>query len=404
MLMKNYSQVNRMVSYVAYLMFFITCTILSRQFPLNEFSGVMNFSLIIFLFLSFYLARIEYLSCNIIVFLITIFFLILLAYYSLISGNEPNLILRFFIILLSIVIAYHIKPDLNYVNIAVFCFFIQAIVVIVLQILLLFYFSQDYATSIRNIFISNGWGDVYNYGYGLWNIQLKGNALLPFFFFISFIFLNGRLKYFLCSSFLIASVFSGNFAFVLGFITFFILYALINLKLSAKRFYFITAISITFIFLSFNFIYNYILRLVSQKAGYSSQHRIEQSLALIGDLAESNITLFFGGGLGSTNISGFGYTFNNNLYFELQTLYIINQMGLFLFSIFVFFNVFFVLKYIKYKELIVVYISYFVYSFWNPYIFDTNHVVVIVILVSLAGRLNKKSLEVVIVRCRYRAF
>lgn len=361
----------------------ITCFILSRQFPLDSYSGVMNVTLIAFLLCSFYLARVNEICYDKVALCVLVALLMLLSYYSLISGNEPYLILRFFLILLSISIAYHIKPDVKYFYIPFACFLIQAIVVIIFQILLLFYFSADYSASIRNIFISRGWGDVYNYGYGLWNIQLKGNSLLPFFFFITVVIFKGKVRVAFSSCFFIASIFSGNFAFVLGFLSFFILYTLINLKLSRNKLYaFIVATLISIVTL-YDIVAEYIIRIVSQKSGHSGQHRLEQSLALIGDLAENKFTLILGGGLGSTDISGFGYTFDDVIYFELQTLYIINQMGFIFFLAFVAFNAYFVMKYIKSKEAVVIYISYLVYSFWNPYVFDTNHIVVIVVLVSI---------------------
>lgn len=388
--MKKHSQLRKFVSYISYVLLAFTCFILSRQFPLDTYSWLMNITLISFLICSFFLARISKVHCDIMVLCLIIIFLLLISYYSITLGNEPNLILRFFMILLSISLAYHIKPDINYFYIAYVCFFIQAVVVIVFQVLLLFYFSPDYAGSIRAVFISRGWGDVYNYGYGLWNVQLKGNSLLPFFFFTSFVFLKGKSRFLLSSCFFIASIFSGNFAFVLGFISFFLLYGLINLKISAIKLYFFIFITVISMLVFYDTIFDYLIKIVSQKSGYSGQHRIEQSLALIGDLAENKMTLFFGGGLGSTDISGFGFAFNDVIYFELQTLYIVNQMGFVFFLIFVLFNIYFVIKYVKSKEAIIIYISYLVYSFWNPYVFDTNHIVVIVVLVSLPIFLRKK--------------
>ena len=392
-LMKKHSQLSRMLSYVSYILLAINCFILSRQLPFDSYSGVMNVTLIAFLVCSFYLARANEIFYDKISLSALVALLILLSYYSLMSGNEPHLILRFFLILLSISIAYHIKPDVKYFYIPFACFLIQAIVVIIFQILLLFYFTADYSASIRNVFISRGWGDVYNYGYGLWNIQLKGNSLLPFFFFISVVVFKGKFRVAFSSCFFIASIFSGNFAFILGFLSFFVLYFLINFKLSRNKLYAFVVTTLISVVTLYGTITEYIVRIVSQKSGYSGQHRLEQSLALIGDLAENKLTLFLGGGLGSTDISGFGFTFNDVIYFELQTLYIVNQMGFVFFLVFVAFNVYFVMKYIKSKEAIIIYISYLVYSFWNPYVFDTNHIVVIVVLVSIPILLRNKHLR-----------
>jgi hypothetical protein len=65
--------------------------------------------------------------------------------------------------------------------------------------------------------------------------------------------------------------------------------------------------------------------------------------------------------------------YTDDIYFELQTLYIINQIGLigyFLFmlcTIYIFYN--------HNKRMLPVYIIYLLYTFWNPYCFDTTHMV-----------------------------
>ena len=66
-----------------------------------------------------------------------------------------------------------------------------------------------------------GWGDVYTYNGVFWRIQLKGNALLPFAFFVSWIYLSSFKRYLISSLFLVALILAGNFAFILGVIVFF---------------------------------------------------------------------------------------------------------------------------------------------------------------------------------------
>ncbi|MCR9389655.1 hypothetical protein NB526_04465 [Vibrio alginolyticus] len=361
----------------------------------------MNLALIGFIFCSFILARVNRVRYFAIQLWLVILFLLLISYYSLFLGNDPELISRFLVILFIMCVSYHIKPDKNYIYIAAFCFFIQAMVVIVLQFLLNFYFSADYASTIRNLYILKGWGDVYNYGYGLWNVQLKGNALLPFFCFISFLIFQGWRRIIITSVFAISCLFSGNFAFVLGFFSFFSLYALIKVGRSMNKLRTFIVLCIVTILLSSSFVYKYITKVIEQKSGYSGQHRLEQTLALIGDMGDNYISAFFGKGLGNVNISGFGFEFHNTIYFELQTLYILNQLGVLFFIAFLFFNVFFTVKYIRYPVLIAVYMSYVVYSFWNPYIFDTNHIVVIVVLVSLSHLMKNEKLGEVSVRHCY---
>lgn len=399
--MKKYGKISPILKYLSYVFFFVCCFILSRQVPFSHLSSIMNLALIGFIFCSFILARVNRVRYFAIQLWLVILFLLLISYYSLFLGNDPELISRFLVILFIMCVSYHIKPDKNYIYIAAFCFFIQAMVVIVLQFLLNFYFSADYASTIRNLYILKGWGDVYNYGYGLWNVQLKGNALLPFFCFISFLIFQGWRRIIITSVFAISCLFSGNFAFVLGFFSFFSLYALIKVGRSMNKLRTFIVLCIVTILLSSSFVYKYITKVIEQKSGYSGQHRLEQTLALIGDMGDNYISAFFGKGLGNVNISGFGFEFHNTIYFELQTLYILNQLGVLFFIAFLFFNVFFTVKYIRYPVLIAVYMSYVVYSFWNPYIFDTNHIVVIVVLVSLSHLMKNEKLGEVSVRHCY---
>ncbi len=388
--MKKYGKIGSILVHLSYIFFFICCFILSRQVPFNNFSGIMNFALIGFVICSFVAARINRVPYISVVLWFSICILLIISYYSLFLGNEPSLIIRFLIILTLICIVYHINPDVNYFYIAIACFYIQALVVIVFQVLLSYFFSPEYATSIRNIYISNGWGDVYNYGYGLWNIQLKGNALLPFFCFVSYVVFEGKKRLFITSTFAIATVFSGNFAFVLGFIAFFLLYSLIKINFSINRLRIFIFSFFSILVLGFEPASRYLEKVIEQKSGYSGQHRVEQTLALIGDLSNSYFSVLFGRGLGNVDVSGFGFEYHNVIYFELQTLYILNQMGFLFFSAFIILNVIFTIKYIKEPVLCAMYIAYLVYSFWNPYVFDTNHIVVIAVLISLPDLIRDK--------------
>ena len=102
---------------------------------------------------------------------------------------------------------------------------------------------------------------------------------------------------------------------------------------------------------------------------------------LFDDVARKPVTLFWGSGLGHTlEVKTPWRDYRGATYFELQTLYVFNQLGLINFMILVLANLFLAIKYIRKKELIMVYGVYVAYASTNPYIWDTNHVVVITAL------------------------
>jgi hypothetical protein len=101
------------------------------------------------------------------------------------------------------------------------------------------------------------------------------------------------------------------------------------------------------------------------------------------DLSENNTYLLLGRGIGHTieKITP-SRDYRGNIYFELQTFYVLNQLGLFGFIMFLFYNVYMSIRLYS-KWLILIYVSYIIYAFTNPYIFDTNHIVVILLLNTL---------------------
>lgn len=146
---------------------------------------------------------------------------------------------------------------------------------------------------------------------------------------------------------------------------------------------------VSLLFLVF-FTASYVSNLIEAKSEYSNPTRIDQANLLLEDLSENP---FWGGGLGNTvNVITEYRDYTDNIYFELQSIYFLNQMGLFYFMFFILFNVVFSLYFIKYPSLFLAYFSYVFYAFFNPYFFDTSHIVVILVLVSLRAFFDEKGL------------
>ncbi|HFR7117967.1 TPA: O147 family O-antigen polymerase, partial [Shigella flexneri] len=118
--------------------------------------------------------------------------------------------------------------------------------------------------------------------------------------------------------------------------------------------------------------------------------RWDQFTVLINDLTESVSNFVIGSGLGNViKIQTPIRDYSAYIYYELQSVYFLNQLGVILFTLFLLINLLLTIKIIKYSELCVLYFLYVSYAITNPYILDSNHVAVIIVLVTLSNVLKK---------------
>ncbi|EIW7091395.1 O146 family O-antigen polymerase [Escherichia coli] len=370
---------------------------LFRQYPLLKYSSIMNVSCLLFLiFVTFFIKRGVFSSG---IFLFSLIFLSVHGLYSLYSGNDPVLISRFYIILALIIVSYYAAiKSISYINIFIFLAVTQAFVIIGLEAFMFLNFRFSDYSAIRNYFIDNQFGDIYTYNGFFYHIQIKGNALLLFSYMISFYLYNktNNKLYLLSSMFLaLAVLFCGNLAFYITFL----IHAFIFLFLRKARTYNqlllkVFIFLITFgVFISYSGI-EYLVKayeLKFQGANFSSVGtRFDQFNVLIDDLFENVLTALVGQGLGNiVNVQTAVRNYSDYIYYELQAVYFLNQLGVLLFLLFVIINVILTLKFIKPIELRIVYMLYILYALVNPYMLDTNHVVVVFILVSLSSIFSK---------------
>ncbi|HAZ8656114.1 TPA: O146 family O-antigen polymerase [Escherichia coli] len=370
---------------------------LFRQYPLLKYSSIMNVSCLLFLiFVTFFIKRGVFSSG---IFLFSLIFLSVHGLYSLYSGNDPVLISRFYIILALIIVSYYAAiKSISYINIFIFLTVTQAFVIIGLEAFMFLNFRFSDYSAIRNYFIDNQFGDIYTYNGFFYHIQIKGNALLLFSYMISFYLYNktNNKLYLLSSMFLaLAVLFCGNLAFYITFL----IHAFIFLFLRKARTYNqlllkVFIFLITFgVFISYSGI-EYLVKayeLKFQGANFSSMGtRFDQFNVLIDDLFENVLTALVGQGLGNiVNVQTAVRNYSDYIYYELQAVYFLNQLGVLLFLLFVIINVILTLKFIKPIELRIVYMLYILYALVNPYMLDTNHVVVVFILVSLSSIFSK---------------
>ncbi|EIY3780682.1 O146 family O-antigen polymerase [Escherichia coli] len=370
---------------------------LFRQYPLLKYSSIMNVSCLLFLiFVTFFIKRGVFSSG---IFLFSLMFLSVHGLYSLYSGNDPVLISRFYIILILIIVSYYAAiKSISYINIFIFLAVTQAFVIIGLEAFMFLNFRFSDYSAIRNYFIDNQFGDIYTYNGFFYHIQIKGNALLLFSYMISFYLYNktNNKLYLLSSMFLaLAVLFCGNLAFYITFL----IHAFIFLFLRKARTYNQLLLKVFIFLITFGVFISYsgmeylvkAYELKFQGANFSSMGtRFDQFNVLIDDLFENVLTALVGQGLGNIiNVQTAVRNYSDYIYYELQAVYFLNQLGVLLFLLFVIINVILTLKFIKPIELRIVYMLYILYALVNPYMLDTNHVVVVFILVSLSSIFSK---------------
>ncbi|MEA4968189.1 MAG: hypothetical protein VB048_08765 [Bacteroidaceae bacterium] len=141
-------------------------------------------------------------------------------------------------------------------------------------------------------------------------------------------------------------------------------------------------------------IISYIENVLDRKEEKSLNIRTDQFNVLINDVQENVMTILMGKGLGHTISEKTAYRdYTDNVYYELQIVYFFNQLGFLNFFIFLALNAYLALKYIIRKDLLWIYFCYVIYAITNPYILDTNHIVVIICLTSMNKFLQLKPKE-----------
>lgn len=378
MLLNKNIIINNLLYFLSFLLFFI----LSRQVPFDSLSFLMNFALFAIVLLR--LNKVIY-SMNknrdlLVLFIVTVAYLVFNFFYSLLLGNDVSNILRFFLIILFLLISYFIVLPVKIIKIFIYLYSIHALLIIVFSLLLSLYFSNSDYLPIRAFIREKEWGDIFTYNGWFYRVQIKGNALLPVAFFTTF-FYNFNYKKTIRLILLIGCVIAGNFAFLIAIFLFFLFFYLKknNLKKNLKRVSLILLFSGIF---SLPF-YNYFIKdTIELKSEGSLPLRNEQLNLLINDMSESYYYIF-GKGLGNTINKSTPYRdYRDDIYFELQSVYFLNQIGLIGMLLFVIYNCYLTIRLFN-RGLILLYFCFLFYALTNPYIFDTNHFAVILIINSL---------------------
>ena len=364
---------------------------MTRQVPFKSFSSLMNLSLFGFfaLQLNYILKKSER---NSLLFLLGFvgWGFIMLGYSSVI-GNSLGNSFRFLTILILIQTAFFIKPNTKYINILIGFLVLQSLFLISLHLVLNIFFNSSSYLFIRLFFQSQGWGDLYTYNGLFYNIQILGNALLPVGVFISIVYYSGLKRKVITTILFLGMMVAGNFAFILGFSVFLLLLFLVAKSYNTRRFLTIAVMGLLLGFMAAKPALSYLNKTITNKSEESNPTRIDQSKVLWENLSENPINLVFGKGLGNTlKVKTKWRDYTDNIYFELQSLYFLNQMGFLNFLGFVVSNILCVIIFFRQPKVKVIYFAYIIYAFFNPYFLDTSHIVVIIALVSLNNYLEEQ--------------
>ena len=282
---------------------------------------------------------------------------ILLLILSNFVEKIPRIILKIFFILISI----------------------QSIFLIIMEIVLNVFYTQSSYLLLREYFSDKGWGDLYTYNGYFYRVQVKGNALIPIAFYLTFIKeVQEYIKYIKIHRVLafMGICIAGNFAFWISTALFLVGYSLLFGKSRTIK----SVIIIGAIILMSGFLIDYVLEVILRK-GDSLGTRGDQYNVLINGLTNEVSSFVFGHGLGSTlSVRTSFRDYTGDIYFELQGVYYLFQLGILNTIVFFGLMYYFALKKIYYKDLLFIYVVYVSYAISNPYFLDTNHIVLIIVL------------------------
>lgn len=312
------------------------------------------------------------------VYMIFVAYLLGLGGISILKGVELNNIIRFFLILAIIPLTTTVQRNrFNFeFNIFIFLAVIKCFVLFCFAVNML---QTGEFVGYRQWAYENHFGDIYiNPATHLPCVQVMGNAIIPMAAVLNDMYSKQKpiLKNVITFILILGTVTCGNSAFLIC-IALYVFY-----RLFVQLLYFhMSVVKKLFVMILFPILLMMFIivsiSILEQKAGWSNAVRGAQAKLLL----SGNIVI--GNGLANP-IYGFAvdrtYT-GIEVYFELQTLYVLNQIGIV--GIFVFYLIMYSGMRKYGKSVICFFLIYLLYTFWNPYCFDTTEMIIVIMLVNL---------------------
>lgn len=302
-----------------------------------------------------------------------VLYLVMEFMFSLHNGVSFSRILRFFFIL--IIIPYVSTLTVNsdkYEKIFILLSMIKSIILITIAFYLV---VEGDHTIIRDWALTNNYGDIYLGVFNLPKVQVHGNALILLAFMVNFY--NQKELNFKNIILLLGVICAGNFIFILILLLYLFIFFLQylnnkirNNKISKKQ-------VVTIVFIIIVAIIPYIVTIMTSKAGDSNLTKIQQMEVLLDE------NIIFGNGLGNIiNEVTPTRVYDGDIYFELQTFYIVNQIGIIGLFMFYYLILYPMIKGKKYSS-IFIYILYIIYTFVNPYCFDSTQIIATIVVMNM---------------------
>lgn len=304
------------------------------------------------------------------------------AVYSVYCGVEISRILRFLVILVCL-------PFCCAAKVGKFDIFRKIFILCaVIKSLMLIYIGLDCIilgshVEWRQWAFANGHGDIYLLGPLEAHVQVHGNALLVVAALLDYeVFKRIRWQNIII---LLGVFFAGNFAFFLALALFIAWKMLLYLQRQIRRGNKgVLIVLLVLLLAAMLLVAPYVLGKMQEKQT-SNAVRWEQVEILL------DANLAFGEGLGNKIYAEAEHvSYSGDMYFEMQTLYIVNQIGLIGLLMIYYLTM---SPFARKKNTLALYLIYLLFSFWNPYCWDTTHMITLILLTNLSGGFdcNEKS-------------
>lgn len=349
------------------------------QVPFKRMATCIVPLFVVYILLNF--CRMERVECKkdgFLLYTILTLYLCSSAFFSLLKGAQSGKVVRFFLILMIIPLCFLARSrDFKWeYKILMYLSVLKSLYLIYMACRMII--AGTYLP-FRAYAETNGFGDMYFvYGF-IPRIQIYGNALLVMAFIVNVYY---RKKITLQNAIILLGIaIAGNFAFILGIFTYMV-YVIIhnyikNPRKLINRMVIILSVVMALIFISYANIE------MTRKANGSNSYKITQASMLI------NTNALIGEGLGSSVSENINLGVNPDTnYYELQTLYIYYQIGMVGISLFYIVTLYFC--WLNGRDVLILYLIYLLYTFFNPYCFDTTQMISIILLMNTKSIISRQ--------------
>lgn len=290
---------------------------------------------------------------------------------ALVNSGVNNNSIRFFIILAVIPLAGLIEEEDFNKEWITFKIIMIARVIPALYKWIQLLISQDY-TQDRLWARQTGAGDIYIIN-GIPRVQLVGSSLFVMAFLID-LYQKRRVTPFGIIM-IIGALITGNSAYVLGIVVGIVFYLAPAVKRWMSNQSWKILILIPLVIIGMVLFTRFSISTMNEKSSSSNLVRTEQAEILL------NANPLVGNGLGHEIYGTVGTHIydGTNSYFELQTLYIFNQIGIIGLLFFYILTISLFLGKDK-RMLLFLYLTYLIYTFFNPYCFDSTQIITVIMI------------------------